>query len=169
MTGDTPDDLFQAVYAQLHEIAHRHLTGNKGHTLTPTVLIHEAYLRLCDRREPWMNRTHFLNAAALAMRHILISHARAKGRLKRGGNCERFPLDSGMATVDPPDEDVLALHDALTELAAHDPAAARVVELRYFGGVEWAEIAAALGVARDEVRDSWAFARAWLFKKLGAR
>jgi RNA polymerase sigma-70 factor, ECF subfamily len=164
-----PDDLFQAVYAHLHDIASRHLAGNSGRTLTPTVLVHEAYLRLCRQPGGWVSRAHFLNTAALAMRHVLISYARARGRQKRGGGVTPLSLESDMAVVLPPDADVLALHDALTELAALDRTAADVVQLRYFGGVEWAEVAAVLGETPEAVRSAWTFARAWLFKRLSEK
>src|SRR5262249_23346796 len=134
----TADELFREVYEQLRGLAAGQLARElPGHTLTPTALVHEAYLRLAPRDRGWSGRTHFLRAAARAMRHILISHARTKKSLKRGGDWQRVDLD-GLDLADPPsDDDLLALDEALMALAAEDARAAAVVELRYFGGADW--------------------------------
>jgi RNA polymerase sigma factor (TIGR02999 family) len=163
----TAEALFMAVYEQLRELAAGQLAREvPGHTLTPTALVHEAYLRLSHRRHGWCGRTHFLHAAARAMRHILISHARAKKSLKRGGDRTRVDLDDLDLVAPPSDDDLLALDDALTALAAEDPTAAAVVELRYFGGADWAALAAALRLTPDDARQEWCYAKAWLLHRL---
>ena len=162
-----PNDLFQEVYAHLRTVALRQLGDAAArNTLTPTALVHEVYLRLAGRPNAWVSREHFVNTAAQAMRQIALNYAREKGRLKRGGGRTRVPLDADGPVVIPPDDALLDLDDALTRLATHDPQAARVVILRYFGGTEWAEIAAALGVPLAEVKHSWEFARAWIHRHL---
>jgi RNA polymerase sigma factor (TIGR02999 family) len=166
-SDDATSDLFGLVYDQLRRVAAVQLARVvAGETLTATVLVHEAFIRLSGTGASWQDRRHFLNAAAQAMRHILISHARQKNALKRGGSARRLELDELDLTVLPPDDDLLALDEALTALAACDPRGAEVVRLRYFAGATWADIASALGRSEDEVRTEWAFARAWLFARL---
>ena len=155
------------MYAHLRAIAGQHLgTAAARSTLTPTALVHEAYLRLAGRSAAWVSREHFVNTAAQAMRQIVLNHVREKGRLKRGGDRTRVPLDADGPVVLPTDDGLIDLDDALTRLAAHDPVAARVVLLRYFGGTEWAEIAATLNISPAEVKHSWEFARSWLHRQL---
>ncbi|WP_162667320.1 ECF-type sigma factor [Gemmata massiliana] len=164
------DALFQEVYTHLRAIAGQHLGGAAARgTLTPTGLVHEAYLRLAGRSAAWASREHFISTAAQAMRQIVLNYARDKGRLKRGGGRTRVSLDGDGPAVIPLDDGLLDLDDALTRLAAHDPQAARVVLLRYFGGSDWAEIAAALDTSPDEIKHSWEFARAWLHRHLAPR
>ncbi len=166
--GLPADELFQTVYTELRRLAAGQLGGERaGHTLTPTDLVHEAYVRLAPRTAGWGGRTHFLCASAQAMRHILVSHARAKGRLKRGGGWRRVDLDEAGAAV-AADDGLIDLSDALAALAAEDPAAAAIVELRYFAGADWSEVADATGQSADDAREVWAYARAWLYHRLAA-
>lgn len=164
---ESVSDLFRLVYDQLHRAATAQLARlATGGTLTATVLVHEAFIRLSGTGAAWRDRRHFLNAAAQAMRHILISHARQKSALKRGGAGRRLELDELDLAVLPPDDELVALDETLDALAARDPRGAEVVRLRYFAGATWADIAGALGRSEDEVRAEWAFARAWLFARL---
>jgi RNA polymerase sigma factor (TIGR02999 family) len=159
--------LFGLIYDQLRHVAAAQLARvSGGGTLTATVLVHEAFIRLAGTGATWQDRRHFLNAAAQAMRHFLISHARQKSALKRGGAARRLELDQLDLAVPPPDEDLLALDDTLNALAACNPRGAEVVRLRYFAGAGWADIAGALGLSEDDVRAEWTFARAWLFARL---
>jgi RNA polymerase sigma factor (TIGR02999 family) len=164
------NELFQAAYDELRQVAAGQLAREGvALTLTATALVHEAYLRLSRRAVPWQGRTHFLRAAARAMRHILVSHARGKNRLKRGGGPQRVDLDGLDLAVLPPDDDLLALDEALSALAAEDPLFTEVVELRYFAGADWAEVAETLGTSVEEVKRHWAYARAWLFDHIHPR
>ena len=161
--------LLQLVYDDLRRLAaHRLAHEAPGHTLEPTALVHEAYLRLVggapDRA--WAGRAHFFAAAAEAMRRILVENARRKHALKRGGDRERLPLEEAELLAPEPREDVLALDEALTELAATDPAAASLVQLRYFGGLSIPDAAEVLGVSQRTAERLWTFARAWLREKV---
>jgi RNA polymerase sigma factor (TIGR02999 family) len=140
-----------------------------GQTLQPTALVHEAYVRLVDAEQAqrWDGRGHFFAAAAEAMRRILVEHARARRAEKRGGEAHRVPLDDTPAAP-PPDFDVLALDEALVRLAAVDPQASAVVQLRFFAGLTIAEAAQAVGVSARSADRLWAFARAWLYREIGA-
>jgi RNA polymerase sigma factor (TIGR02999 family) len=165
--GKPADELFQAVYTELRRLAAGQLAEERpDHTLSPTDLVHEAYLGLAPRAEGWHSRTHFLCAAAQAMRHILVSHARAKGRLKRGGGWHRVDLDEAIPVAATADGAMIDLSDALTALTAEDPESATVVELRYFAGAEWREIAEAVGQSVADVKELWAYAKAWLYDRL---
>ncbi len=164
-----PGQLFEAVYEQLRAIAAEHFRHlPPGATLTPTVLVHEAYIRLSSAPGGWCSREHFVNTAALAMRQIAIEYARRRGRLKRGGGRDRVPLAEDALVALPADDDVLALDEALTLLADRAPTAARVVVLSYYGGASWAEVAVALGTTEPAARHEWAFARAWLYQRLSS-
>ena len=164
------DMLLPAVYAELRRLATRAMRREAtGHTLEATALVHEAYLRLVDqRRVEWRNRAHFFGIAAQLMRRILVDHARARLAAKRGGSARLITLNEADAAA--PDAagpiDVLALHDALDRLAALDPDQARLVELRYFAGLNIDETAEALGIAPATVKREWAIARAWLRREL---
>ena len=161
--------LLPAVYAELHRQAERAMRRENGeHTLQATALIHEAYLRLVDqRRVEWRNRAHFFGIAAQTMRRVLVDHARGRLAEKRGGAMQRVTLgDVGAGPSDDSALDVLALHEALERLAALDPDQARLVELRYFGGLGIEETAEALGVSSSTVKREWAVARAWLRREL---
>jgi RNA polymerase sigma factor (TIGR02999 family) len=166
---DAAAQLLQLVYDDLRRLAaHRLDQEAPGQTLEPTALVHEAYLRLVgdnpDRH--WDGRGHFFAAAAEAMRRILVENARRKRRLKRGGDKARVPLDEAELLAPEPREDVLALDEALTELAATDRAAADLVQLRYFGGLSIPDAAQFLGVSPRTAIRLWAFARTWLWERL---
>ncbi len=166
---DAHEELMRLVYAELRSIAaHQCLTQPKSHTLQPTALLHEAFLRMFGTDAPpsFENRAHFFWAAARAMRDLLVENARARARLKRGGGVGRVELTPDLPAVGPPEVDLLALDEALDALEAVAPREARVVVLRYFGGLEHAEVAQALGVAESTVRRDWAFAKAWLHRHL---
>jgi RNA polymerase sigma factor (TIGR02999 family) len=138
-----------------------------GHTLQTTALINEAYLRLIDAGQvEWRNRAHFFGVAACAMRQILVAMARERGCQKRGGGARQVSLDEAMVIDDGPDEDLVALDEALEALAQFDARKAQVVEMRFFGGLTEAEIAAALDVSSETVRRDWRLARSWLRRKL---
>ncbi len=134
-----------------------------GQTLQATALVHEAYLRLVGADDPgWNSRGHFFAAAAEAMRRILVEHARRKGRARHGGEAERVEIELAALPTRMAAEELVALDDALEELERHDPRKARLVTLRYFGGMTLEEAAAALGVSRVTAHRDWTFARAWL-------
>jgi RNA polymerase sigma factor (TIGR02999 family) len=156
------------VYDEMRAVAARHLRGERpDHTLQPTALVHEAYLRLAQRRSTdWESRAHFLGVASQAIRRVLVEHARARRRDKRGGGRLRVTLSDEMALGRGPDLDVLALDEALTRLGEEDPTDQRVVELRFFGGLSVKETAKVLGVVERTVHRRWTFARAWLFREL---
>jgi RNA polymerase sigma factor (TIGR02999 family) len=157
------EQLLPFVYEELRRLAVRSLRQEApGHTLQPTALVHEAYLRLVDVKEAqhWDSRRHFFAAAAEAMRRILVESARRKARLKRGGRLRRVDLVDEAASD--PDDDILALDEALDRLTIEDPVAARVVELRQFAGLGHEDIAATLGITVYLARQKWTYARAWL-------
>jgi RNA polymerase sigma factor (TIGR02999 family) len=155
-------DLLPLVYDELRQLAAARMAEERpGQTLQPTALVHEAYLRLIgDQR--FDGRGHFFAAAAEAMRRILVEAARRKGRAKRGGDHKRVDLGDYEVTVGSPAEDILAVDEALTRLAAEDPEAARVVQLHFFAGLSIEEAAEALGISRATAYRQWNFARAWL-------
>jgi RNA polymerase sigma factor (TIGR02999 family) len=162
------EQLLPLVYEELRRLAARKLANEApGQTLQATALVHEAYLRLvggaADRQ--WDGRGHFFAAAAEAMRRILVDRARRKGRQKRGGGLRRIELADTPAPD--PDDDLLALDDALKRLAAEDPVAAKVIELRQFAGLGHEEIAGALGITVYLARQKWTYARAWLREAIG--
>ena len=161
--------LLAVVYEQLHQLARARMAHlPPGQTLQPTALVHEAYLRLTGKGDvPWESRRHFFFAAARAMRDILVEQARRKAGLKRGGGRQRQELDEACAVIEPPGENVLAVHDALEELEKQDPLKAQIVLLRYFSGLTTAETAEILGLAERTLERKWHFIRAWLLKRLG--
>ena len=152
------------VYDELRRIAARYISHERpGQTLQATALVNEAFVRLAaERARSFSNRTHFLAIAALSMRQILVQRARARRAAKRGGAPERVTLDDGLVTTDAQSIDVLALDEALTRLATFDAEQARIVELRYFGGLTVEETAEAVGVSPATVKRQWVMARAWL-------
>jgi RNA polymerase sigma factor (TIGR02999 family) len=163
------DRLMPLVYDELKRVAARHLAGERaGHTLQATALVHEAYLKLVDQRSArWQNRAQFFAVAAQLMRRILVDHARAHAAAKRGAGATRVTLSALEETgVDQPDLDVVALDAALDRLAALDPRQARVVELRYFGGLSLEETASVVEISPATVKRDWAMARAWLYQQL---
>jgi len=166
---DAANRLLAAIYDDLHAQAARAMRREGGeHTLQATALVHEAYLRLVDQKHvDWKNRAHFFAIAAQSMRRVLVDHARGRLAEKRGGGVEKVTLsDAAVGANDDDAVDVLALHDALERLAALDPDQARVVELRYFGGMNIDETAEALGISAATVKREWAVARAWLKREL---
>ena len=161
--------LLPIVYGDLRRQAARLLRGERrDHTLEPTALVHETYLRLVEQRAAdWRCRAQFFGVAAQAMRRILVDHARRHGARKRGGSWDRITLDEGRAAWPAErDVDVLALEDALGELAALDPDKVRLVELRFFAGLNLEETAEVLGVSPSTVGREWRLARAWLLRRL---
>jgi len=162
------DKLLPLVYDEFRALARHYLAQERAnHTLQPTALVHEAYMKLVDQtRVDWQGRSHFFAVAAQAMRRILVDHARSRQRDKRGGGRARVILDEAVALSPQKDEDVLALDEALERLAALDPRQAKVVELRFFGGLSVEEVAEALGVSKRTVEGDWTFARAWLSREL---
>lgn len=175
---DTVSKLLPVVYAELKALAGSFLQGRPGHTLQPTALVHEAYMKLVAKDREWAGRDHFVATAARAMRQVLVDHARGKNADKRGGGAAR--ADVNIETVaDAPGRArgsggagsrelrVLELDDLLTRLAKDDARAARVAEMRLFGGMEQEQIARVLGVSRMTVTTDWQFARAWLASQYG--
>jgi RNA polymerase sigma factor (TIGR02999 family) len=161
--------LLPLVYDELRQLAAQRLAHETpGQTLQPTALVHEAYLRLVGEAEgpQWDSHGHFFAAAAEAMRRILVENARRKQAVKRGGNRARADLDMNQVAVPEVREDLLALDEALDRLAAADPEAARLVQLRFFAGLTLAEAAHVLGVSPRTVDRLWAYARAWLLQAL---
>ena len=162
------DDLFGQVYSALRRIAGARMRGERReHTLTPTALVHEAYLKmLAGDRSEWRNRGQFYAIAARAMRQILVDHALEKGAQKRGGGRLRVTLDSGVRAAEPATHDVLVLEEALSRLEAQSERRAQVVVCRFFAGMEIAETADALGISAATVKREWTAARAWLNREL---
>ena len=162
------DRLLPMIYDELRRQAARELRGERaGHTLQPTALVHEVYLRLAQpRRVPWKSRAEFFAASAQAMRRILVDHARKRAAFKRAGNWTRIELADDVAIEGKRELDLLALDDALARLAELDPRHARIVELRFFGGLSVAETASVLKVSTATVKRDWSLARAWLHRRL---
>lgn len=165
------DQLLPLIYDELRQMAARYLgRERRGHTLQATALVHEAYFRLVDQRAvQWRDRSHFFAIAAQAMRRILVDHARARQASKRGAGFARVTIDDGAVLGDDsalPPEELLAIDEALTELAALDPQQGRIVELRFFGGFTVEETAEVLGISPATVKREWATARAWLHRRL---
>lgn len=159
--------LIPLVYDELHELAGRHLRGERpDHTLQTTGLIHEAYLRLVGSDVAWEGRIHFLRVAATTMRRILVDHARAKRRHKRGGGVEHVSFDDDLVVGDMGHPDLVALDEALTRFSTLDERKARAIELHFFGGLTHAETAEALGVSPATVDRELRLAKAWLYKEL---
>lgn len=160
----TVDQLMDALYPELHRLAHKFFRDERAnHTLQPTALVHEAYLRLVDQsRVGWEGRSHFLAIAATAMHRVLIDHARGRARQRRAGNRKITGLDSALLPAEFTQDELLDVNDALEKLAALDARQARVVEMRFFGGMTVEEIAAALGVSKRTIEDDWTHAKAWL-------
>ena len=161
--------LLAVVYEQLHQLARARMAQlPPGQTLQPTALVHEAYLRLTDKSDAsWESRRNFFFAAARAMRDILVEQARRKAGPVRGGGRRRQELDEACAVIEPPRENVLAVHEALEELEKQDPLKAQIVLLRYFSGMTTAETAEVLGLAERTLDRQWRYIMAWLLKRLG--
>jgi RNA polymerase sigma factor (TIGR02999 family) len=168
---DALDQLVPLVYDDLRRLAAGYMGREApGHSLQPTALVHEAYVRLIDqRRVQWRNRAHFFGVAANMMRRILVDHARKMRAEKRGGAAERVTLTADDVAAPDQSLDVLALHESLERLAAFDPQQERIVELRYFGGLTIEETAEVVGVSPATVVREWTIAKAWLRADMSAR
>ena len=162
------DKLIPLVHQELRRLARHYLRGERiGHTLQPTALVNEAYLRLIDYRDiQWQNRAHFFAVAAQLMRRILVDHARSRNYAKRGGLQQKLSLSKADRFANKPDVDLVALDDALKTLAAMNEQQSRLVELRFFGGLTIEETAEVLGVSHATVERDWAVARAWLRREI---
>jgi RNA polymerase sigma factor (TIGR02999 family) len=166
--GRASEELLPLVYDELRRLAGLRMAQEAaGQTLQPTALVHEAWLRLVGAGErTWENRAHFFGAAAEAMRRIMIEHARRKSRLKRGGDQIRLNVDDLDLAEVTPDDKVLLIDEALEKLQKEDPEKARIVVLKFFGGLTNEEVAQNLGVAERTVERQWAYAKAWLFRSI---
>lgn len=163
--------LIPLIYAELHDIAERQMRHERGdHTLQPTALVNEAFLRLAGNHDAdWKNRQHFLSLAAQAMRRILVDHARRRNAQKRGGRQDKLELNDALRLSSDDEHDAMdleSLDESLEQLAALDPRQAKVVELRFFGGLSVEETAEVLEISTATVKRDWAFARAWLKRAL---
>jgi RNA polymerase sigma factor (TIGR02999 family) len=156
------------VYDELHRLAHKYIRRERpGHTLQTTALVNEAYVRLVDQNSvDWQNRAHFFGVAAQVMRHILVDYARQQTAVKRGGGVERFNLDEGLIVSKESAAELVALDEALKALSNLYPRRSKVVELRYFGGLNNKEASEILNVSETTIERDWRFARAWLFREM---
>lgn len=168
--GEAFDRLIPLIYPELRRLAHRYMSGEApDNTLQTTALIHEAYLRLIGAQNvQWQNRAHFFAISAHLMRRILVDFARRRHYQKRGGQVQKIPIADDLAVSDEPEMDLLRLHDALEALAVLSPRKAKVIELRYFGGLDVAETAEVLNISEASVLRDWRLARAWLRTQLSS-
>jgi RNA polymerase sigma factor (TIGR02999 family) len=167
--GDSADALLKLVYLELRRKAHRYLQKERaGHTLQTTALVHEAYLKLAEQKSvAWESRSHFYAIAATMMRRILIDYAKTKHRVRRGGVHSDLPLENALTIrVSETDFDLVALDEALNRLAAKEAQLAKVVELRFFSGLDVVETAEVLGVSESTIKRDWRMAKAWLHREL---
>lgn len=164
-------ELITVVHRELHRLAREHMRRERvGHTLQPTALVNEAYIRLVDqKRAKWENRAQFFGVAAQMMRRILVDHARKRRAARRGGGVEPLPFDESIATPRGPAVNLTALDDALRQLESIDPRQSRVVELKYFAGLSIEEIARVLDISPATVAREWTTAKAWLGRELGKK
>ena len=161
------DRLMPMVYEELRALASRQMQGERvGHTLQPTAVVHEAFLRLSGTNIQWNDRVHFFAVVAATMRRVLVDHAKSRRRDKRGGGAAHVSVDEALHVVDGAVSDVIGLDEALTRLAVHEPRKARVVELHYFGGLNYDEIASTLELSAATVDRDLRFAKAWLRTEL---
>ncbi len=167
---EAEEALLELVYTELHRQAHRYLQRERaGHTLQTTALVNEAYLKLIQQKSVvWESRSHFFAIAATLMRRILVDYAKSKHRERRGGGMEELPLEDALtvAVSNDTDFDLLALDEALTRLAEKEEQLAKIVELRFFSGLDVPETAEVLGVSESTVKRDWAMAKAWLYREL---
>ena len=161
-------ELTPLVYEELRRLAHHYMKGQRPeHTLQTTALVNEAYLRLADQTKPnWQSRAHFFAVAARAMRQIVVDYARSQRAQKRGGGAFKIELDEGAIVSPEQSQAIVDLHEALERLGALDSRKARVVELKYFGGLNHGEIAEVMKISSVTVRRDWVFAKAWLYDEL---
>ncbi len=166
--GQRSNELLSMVYDELHKLAESHMAREpRGHTLVPTALVNEAWLRLvADEDRTWHNRAYFFSSAATAMRRILVEHARRKSRLKHGGGQERVDIDVLDLAAAEPDETTLLVDDALEQLEKVNPEWARIAVMKYFGGMTNQEVAEALGISERSVDRRWLAVKAWLFNTI---
>jgi RNA polymerase sigma factor (TIGR02999 family) len=166
-----PDHLSPIIYSELRRLAASYLRRERpGHTLQPTALVHEAYMRLLDQRKvDWSNRAQFMGLAAVMMRRILVNHARDRVAHKRGGGAEHVPLTLVGEGIGAAVVNVIDLHEALERLSETDARKGRIVELKFFGGLTTDEIAETLGISAATVERDWKFARAWLYEAISGR
>jgi RNA polymerase sigma factor (TIGR02999 family) len=164
------DRMTPLVYAELHRLAHRYMNRERaGHTLQTSALVNEAFVRLVDQKNvKWNNRAHFFAIAAQMMRRILVDYARSHLYVKRGGGAVHVSLDQAQMVPDDRGAEVTALDEALSKLESIDPQQARVVELRYFGGLTIVETAEAMKISVDKVKREWTTAKAWLYREMGS-
>ena len=162
------DDLMPLVYEELHKVAAQYLRRQRpDHTLQPTALVNEAYMKLIDISDVnWQDRAHFFAFASQTMRHILVDHARLLGREKRGGDVQKLSLDEALDFSDEKEVDLLSLDEALQNLAEIDEQQSKIVELRFFGGLTVEETANVLHISSATVKREWRIAKAWLFKRM---
>lgn len=162
------EKLTPLIYDELRRLAHKHLKREReGHTLQTTALVHEAYVRLVEQTNVhWQNRAHFFAVSAQVMRHILVDYARKSGSAKRGGDAQRVTLDEGAMISGERASELVALDEALNSLAEIHPRRSKVVELRYFGGMNNKEAAAVLKISEASIERDWRFAKAWLYREL---
>lgn len=165
------NQLMPLVYEELRRMANYYMRNErKGHTLQTSALVNEAYLRLVDHENiQWQNRSHFFGLAAQAMRRILVDHARSRNYQKRGGGAEQVSLDEAATLAEDRAAELIALDDALQELAKFDQRKSRIVEMRYFGGLSGEEVAEALGISTATVSRDWETAKAWLLRELSRK
>jgi RNA polymerase sigma factor (TIGR02999 family) len=165
------EELLPLVYDELRKLAAARMAAeSEGHTLQPTALVHEAWLRLVgSEQQDWQNRAHFFAAAAEAMRRILIDNARRKLARKRGARAERIDLDRVDVAAETDAESLLVINEAIEKLAVQDPQSAELVKLRFFAGLNYEEAAKALGISERSAKRCWTFARAWLYRELAQR
>jgi RNA polymerase sigma-70 factor (ECF subfamily) len=163
------EEMLPLVYEELRRLARGFLARERpGHTLQPTALVHEAYLRLVDQRQVnWKNRAQFVGVAAVMMRRILVNHARGRSADKRGGEAQKVTLSLAHEIGVAPEVDLIAVHDALDRLAALDPRKGRIVELKFFGGLTTAEMAEVMQLSPATIEREWSFSRAWLYDAVG--
>ena len=162
------DELMPLVHRELHEIASRYFgRERRDHTLQATALVNEAWMRLAGQESSsWEGHLHFLGIAAILMRRILVDHARAHNAIRRGDGVQRVPLDDAMAVSEDRAVEMIAIHDALTKLAAMDPKQAQIVELRFFGGLSIEETARLMCISEPTVKRYWNSAKAWLYSEI---
>ena len=168
--SEAQEELLRQLYDELRTLARARMASEApGHTLQATALVHEAYLRVAGTHGAgWANRAHFFSAAAEAMRWILIDHARRRRAARHGGGLERVAWEDLAIAAPGQDDEMLAVHEALERLAAHDREKAELVKLKYFAGLTFEQIADVLGVSVPTVKRHWTYARAWLFRELSA-
>jgi RNA polymerase sigma factor (TIGR02999 family) len=168
---DALDLLMPVVYDELRRLARRYMRSEApGHTLQATALVNDAYIRLVDQtRVNWQNRAQFFGVAAQIIRRVLVDHARARHRLKRGGDAVRVELNEGNIATKRGGMDIIALDDVLNRLANMDPQKCQIIELRFFGGLSIEETARALNISPATIKRQWAFARSWLYKEMTSR